>query len=118
MWFTENAWPPMFFAALGALVCFGLWNANSRNLYFVYGGSLFLGVTGGSIYAVERAIVTEGERLQDEVVQFCDQFRKRDPKTLDHFSDLAPEWKTVCQSGDGDGRNPGRFEADGLPDDV
>ena len=94
MWFTENPWPPMLLAALCAAVCFGLWNVDRRNLFFVL-ALAFLGMSGG-IYAVERAIVTEGERLQDEVVQLCEQFRRRDPKTLDHFSDSTPELKAIC----------------------
>ncbi len=93
MWFTENPWPPMLIACFGALICFGLWNADRRNLYFFL-AMAFLGMTGG-IYAVERVIVTEGERLQDDVAMLCHQFQHRDPKTLDHFSDTAPEWKTL-----------------------
>lgn len=96
MWFTENPWPPMLAAGLAALVCFGLWNSDRRNVYFIL-MLTFLGMTGG-IYAVERAIVTEAELLQSSVVEMCDEFRRRDPKTLDHFSDNAPEWKSVCQT--------------------
>src|SRR4051812_22021397 len=96
VWFTENPWPPMLVAGLAALVCFGLWNTERRNLYF-FMMLAFLGMTGG-IYAVERAIVTEGERLQYSVVEMCDHFRRKDPETLDYFSDSAPEWKSVCRT--------------------
>lgn len=96
MWFTENPWPPMLIAVFGALACLGLWNSNRRNLYFILAVS-FLGMTCG-IYAVERAIVTPGERLQQQVALMCDQFRRHDPKTLDHFSESASEWKAICQS--------------------
>jgi hypothetical protein len=94
MWFTENPWPPMLLAGLGSLVCFGLWNSDRRNIYFIL-GLLLLAMTG-VIYVVERAIVTEGEKLQLQVALLCDQFRKRDMAALDHFSSTAPELKATC----------------------
>lgn len=96
MWIAENPWPAMIVASLAALVCFGLWKNDRRQLYFNLAVA-FLCMTGG-IYAVERAIVTEGERLQQDVVQLCDQFRHKDLKVLDHFSDSAPELKELCKS--------------------
>ena len=86
----------MLLAGLGSLVCFGLWNSNRRNLYFV-SAIACLGIAG-LVYAVERAIVTDGEKIQGEVVQLCDQFRKRDPATLDHFSATAPDLKSLCKT--------------------
>ena len=96
MWFTENPWPPMLVSAIAALTCLGIWNNDQRKQYFLL-ACAFLAMTGG-IYAVERAIVTEGERLQDSVVELSQQFRQRDLKALDHFSDSVPEWKSVCQT--------------------
>lgn len=96
MWFTENPWPPMILAGLGALICYGLWNNDRRNLYFIL-TFVFLAMTG-IIYAVERAIVTDGEKLHQEVVVLCDQFRKRDPATLSHFSATASDLKALCQT--------------------
>ena len=95
MWFTENAWPPMLLAGLGSLVCFGLWNSDRRNLYLI-SAIVCLGIVG-VVYAVERAIVTDGEKVQGDVAQLCDQFRKRDPAALDHFSANAPELKALCK---------------------
>jgi hypothetical protein len=95
MWFTENPWPPMLLASLGALIFLGVWNSDRRSLYFVL-ALVCLGLTG-VFYAVERAIVTDGEKLQAQVVQLCDQFRKRDPATLDHFSSTAPDLKSLCK---------------------
>lgn len=95
MWFTENAWPPMFIAGLCALVFFGMWSADRRNLYFFLGvGSL--GMIGGA-FVLERLILTDGERLQLNVSQLCDEFRRRDPLTLNHFSDTAPDLKEMVQ---------------------
>ena len=96
MWFTENPWPPMLLAGLASLVCFGLWNSDRRNLYLV-SAFVLLGIVG-AVYAVERAIVTDGEKLQSEIAQLCDQFRKRDPATLDHFSATATDLKALCKT--------------------
>jgi len=95
MWFTENAWPPMLICALGAVVFFGIWNSDRRNLYLIMG--LVSLAMIGVVYGVERAIVTDGEKLQIQVTQLCDQFRRREPVALDHFSVSAPELKTLCQ---------------------
>ncbi len=95
MWFTETAWPPMLIAGLGALVCFGLWNTDRQKLYLVLGIVCLLAI--GTIYAVERSIVTEGERVQAIVAQMCVEFQKRQPATFDHFSASVPEWKDVCK---------------------
>ena len=96
MWFTENPWPPMLFAGLSAVVCFGMWNSDRRNRHLFW--ALAMLCVTGAIYAVERVIVTDGEKLQDDVILLCDQFRKRDPATLDHFSANALELRALCKS--------------------
>ena len=96
MWFTENPWPPMLIAGLCALICVALWNAD-RNGRYLIGAIICLLLTGG-LYAVERAVVTEGERLQGDVSQMCNQFRRQQPETLDHFSESATELRALCES--------------------
>ncbi|MBC8116786.1 MAG: hypothetical protein H7062_20515 [Candidatus Saccharimonas sp.] len=96
MWFTENAWPPMLIAGLAALVCLALWNSNRRRLHLVAAFVCLLLCAG--FYFLERAIVTEGERLQQIVVSLCDDFRnKRVAETVNYFSDAAPELKVFVQ---------------------
>jgi hypothetical protein len=96
MWFTENPWPPMLLAGVGALLFFGLWNNNRRKLYGLCAVACL--VMTGVIYAVERVIVTDGEKLQAQVALLCDQFRRRDPATLEQFSATAPDLKLMCAS--------------------
>ncbi|MEK6262886.1 MAG: hypothetical protein AABP62_30170 [Planctomycetota bacterium] len=98
MWFTENAWPPMLIAGLAALVCLALWNSNRRRRHLVAAFVCLLLCPG--FYFLERAIVTEGERLQQVVVSLCDDFRnKRVAETVNYFSDAAPELKVQALSG-------------------
>lgn len=91
MWFTENAWPPMLIAGLAALVCLAMWNSNRRGLHLVAALGCLLLCAG--FYFLERAIVTEGERLQKIVVALCDDFRNKRPATLNYFSNAAPALK-------------------------
>ena len=94
MWFTENAWPPMLIAGLAALVCLAMWNSNRRGLHLVAALGCLLLCAG--FYFLERAIVTEGERLQKIVVSLCDDFRhKRVAETLNHFSNAALKEKAL-----------------------
>ncbi len=92
MWFTENAWPPMLIAGLAALVCLALWNSNRRGIHLV--AALVCLLLCAGFYFLERAIVTEGERLQQVVVSLCNDFRnKRVAETVNHFSNAAPGLK-------------------------
>lgn len=93
MWFTENAWPPMLIAGLAALVCLALWNSNRRGLHLA--AALVCLLLCAGFYFLERAIVTEGERLQQIVVSLCNDFREKDPATGGYFSKAAPEYKAL-----------------------
>ena len=91
MWFTENAWPPMLIAGLAALVCLAMWNSNRRGVLLAAAVGCLLLCVG--FFFLERAIVTEGERLQMIVVSLCDDFRNKRPATLNYFSNTAPVLK-------------------------
>ncbi len=91
MWFTENAWPPMLIAGLTALVFLAMWNSNRRGLHLL--AALVCLLLAGGFFLLERAIVTEGERLQMIVVSLCDDFRNKRPATLNYFSNGAPALK-------------------------
>lgn len=91
MWFSENPWPPMIIAAVLAAVFLLMWNANRRGLHLVLVAVFVL--LGVGFYFLEQAIVTEGERLQQRVVQLCEDFRDKKPAVLDYVSDTAPQIK-------------------------
>lgn len=96
MWFTEDPWPPMLACGLGALLAVAFWSSSRRAVHLLVALGLLL--FGGVLYLVEQAIVTPGEQVEAQVVQLCDQFRRKDPATLDHFSATAPELKLMCQA--------------------
>lgn len=84
MWFTEDAWTPMALLAVGAIICLGLWNTSRRTGYLFAAGGLLLGC--GGAWVVERAVVTDREQLEVLVQNLCDDFRRKDRRTLDYFS--------------------------------
>jgi hypothetical protein len=77
VWFTENPWPPMVISGLIAFVFVVMWSSNRRGLHLML--AAVFGLLVGAIYLAERAIVTEGERLQERVVHLCEDFRKKSP---------------------------------------
>lgn len=93
MWFTENPWPPMLIAGLAALVCVALWNSGQRRVYLLLAAVCAL--LCGGFYYLERAIVTEGEKLQALTVKLCEDFQKKDATVVRYFSDTAPELKLL-----------------------
>jgi hypothetical protein len=96
MWFTEDPWPPMLACGLGALLAVAFWSSTKRAIHLLVAAGLL--VLGGVFYVVEQVIVTPGEQIERQVVELCDQFRRKDPATLDHFSNTAPELKLLCQT--------------------
>ena len=93
MWFTENAWPPKFIAGLSGLILLAVWNSNRRARYLIAAAICLMACVG--FYFLERAIVTEGEKLQQIVVSLCDDFRHKRQATLSYISDAAPQLKLM-----------------------
>lgn len=93
MWLTENPWPPILIAGVLALIFLAVWNSSRRSLFLLL--SLACGASCVGIYFLERAIVTEGERLQQRVVQLCEDFRDKKPVVLDYVSDSKPALKLL-----------------------
>lgn len=96
MWFTENPWPPIFILAILACVLGAAWLSQRRGIWLI-GAALALGGCG-AIFFVERGIVTEGERVETNVLQLVSAFQKKDrPATLAFFSKQAPKWRDVAE---------------------
>ncbi|MEX0717688.1 MAG: nuclear transport factor 2 family protein [Planctomycetaceae bacterium] len=87
-WFTETPWPPIVVAGLFAAFAFIGWMGTRRGMYLVAVGVIAAACVG--IFYVERAIVTEGEVVEQHVRDLADAFRRKDPTaTLEHFSAQA-----------------------------
>ncbi len=95
MWFTEDPWPPMLFCGVGILIGLGMWASSKRVLHLgIMFASLFL---AAGIFFVEQLIVTPSELVEQQVVRLCDEFRRKQPAALDHFSPNAPELRAMAE---------------------
>ena len=122
MWFTETPWPPVIiFSVFGALL-FILWSTRQRGVYLL--GILFLALAAGIVVFVERAIVTEAERVEAalyELTATVQRESKSKPKdaallkTLAFISTKAPGLRRSRSLRDEVSRAIGRVE---IEDDV
>lgn len=92
MWFTENSWQPMLLFTLIALG-FGItWSKRLQTRYLIL-MIVSIGLAGATWF-VERAIVTERERVYDSVVGMTHAFQKRQlEETVGYVSMQAPDLK-------------------------
>lgn len=113
MWFTETPWPPILFCAVLGALSLAAWRAQGQNRYLL-GLPLFL-ILGVAIYAIERAVVTERERVEIALDGLIGVFQKEcetnssvlramtsptELKTLDFISSAAMDvrqkvWTTL-----------------------
>jgi hypothetical protein len=98
MWFTESAWPPIIVLALFALVMGGLWLSQRRGIWLIAAAVALVGCF--AVYYVEQAIVTESERIEQNVFDLTRAVcRKDEAKTLSYISKQAPELRDVAIRG-------------------
>jgi hypothetical protein len=76
MWFTETPWPPFAICSVVAAIFFAQWyvHRRPRQLYL----SLTFLAVGGLVIVVERLIVTESERVANNVYELAHAFQKGD----------------------------------------
>lgn len=70
MWFTETPWPPIVILVTVAAVLAGLWTKNPRKSTLL--GVVVLLIASLGVYVVERQIVTESERVEENVQSMVD----------------------------------------------
>ena len=87
-WFTEEPWYPLLGCVLALLALGGLWRTTPNPVYLkAMAGVVFAAVV---VIVVERAIVTEAERIDEGVRDMVAAFRRQDvDRTLSHISAAA-----------------------------
>lgn len=95
MWFTEDAWTPMALLAVGAVICLGLWNTSRRKGYLLAAAGFVLAC--GGAWVVEKSVVTDREQLELLVQNLCDDFRRKDRRTLDYFAAQAEPLREMAE---------------------
>jgi ketosteroid isomerase-like protein len=90
MWFTETPWPPIFLLGIVACVLLALWYSQKRAVWLF--GVIVVVASCVAIYFIEQAIVTDAERVEENVRQLVAAFQRKDRQaTLSHFSVGARE---------------------------
>jgi hypothetical protein len=95
MWLTENPWPPMVLLGLVAAALAWVWVARRRGAMLIGAIAALLGCV--AVYYIERAIVTDAERLEADLYRLVSAFQHKDREgTLSMISQQAPEWRTMA----------------------
>jgi hypothetical protein len=93
-WFTENPWPPIIILAIVTVVCVAAWTSQKRGIWLVAG--LLAVVAAVIVFVVERAIVTDAERVGQSVHDLAAAFQRKDRDgTLSFISLQAPELRVL-----------------------
>lgn len=95
MWFTETAWPPIIAAVSLGLVFGMLWLDRQQSRYLAAIGLCL--VFGGGAWLVDRAVVTERERVEQSLADLANAFQQRDTAGVeDAISARAPDLQKLA----------------------
>jgi len=85
MWFTEDPLPPiMLFVIIGAALAFV---AHSQQKPRLYVAAIFMGILCGLTFFIDRAVVTEREKIEASIYDLARAFQQKDVAgTLNYFS--------------------------------
>lgn len=96
-WFTENPWPPIVILGLIAAGCLAVWSSQKSGKWLV--GALAAAAGAVVVYLVAQSVVTEGERVAQQIHALAEAFTKKDhDRTLSFFSPQALEWRAQCET--------------------
>ncbi|MBI3866128.1 MAG: nuclear transport factor 2 family protein [Planctomycetia bacterium] len=96
-WLSENAWPLIIFLGLVAAACVAVWSSQKRGRWLI--GAVAAAAAAVVVFFVERQIVTESERVAEQVHQLVDAFTKKDrDRTLAFFSAQARDLRANCET--------------------
>jgi hypothetical protein len=94
-WFTETPWPPIVILGIGGCVFLAVWAAQKRGMWLV--GAALMVVAAVAVYSIERAYVTEGERVEKSVYDVTSAFQRKDrERVLSFFAVQAPDLRETA----------------------
>jgi hypothetical protein len=97
-WLTENPWPPIFILAIAACVMVAVWTSQKRGAWLV--GALTAVIAAAAVFFIEKAIITEGERIEKHVRDLVEAFVRGDrERVVSYFSAKAPELRALALRG-------------------
>jgi ketosteroid isomerase-like protein len=97
-WLTENPWPPIFILGIAACVMVAVWTSQKRGAWLV--GALTAVIAAAAVFFVEKAVITEGERVEQHVRDLVEAFVRGDrDRVVSFFSARAPELNALAVRG-------------------
>jgi hypothetical protein len=97
-WLTENPWPPIFILAIAACVMVAVWTSQKRGAWLI--GAVTAVIAALAVFFVEKAIITEGERVEQHVRELVEAFVRGDrERVVSFFSAKAPELRSLALRG-------------------
>ncbi|HXY32622.1 MAG TPA: nuclear transport factor 2 family protein [Planctomycetaceae bacterium] len=97
MWFTETPWPPFFICSILSAVFFAQWYLHRRPRQLQL--SLAFLALGGIVIIVERLIVTESERVENNVYALAHAFETGDgDRCAEFFSEHDDKERDLVRS--------------------
>jgi len=96
MWLIENPWPVVVIGVAAALGGLFLWSRRRQGKYlFASAGMLLL---CGAVFLVDAAVVTESERVSEQVRELCYAFQRNEVDgACGYFSANAPELQEIVR---------------------
>jgi hypothetical protein len=74
MWFVETPWPPIIISLVLSAVFFSRWNQKRKRISLVI--AIVLLVLSPGIYLIEQNIVTEKEKLEENIYELSHAFQQ------------------------------------------
>ncbi|MBX3444597.1 MAG: hypothetical protein KF774_19510 [Planctomyces sp.] len=95
MWFTEAAWPPiLILAAIAGVALILAWERRQSRFTMIAAGCVLAAV---AVWFIERAIVTERERVEQHLVELVRDFEAgRSEAVLDAITTQSPELRALA----------------------
>src|SRR5262245_44445066 len=97
-WLTENHWPLIFILGLAACFMMAVWTSQKHAGWLL--GALTAVIAAVAVFFVEKAIITEGERVERQVRDLVEAFVRGDrDRVVSFFSAKAPELRSLALRG-------------------
>jgi hypothetical protein len=94
-WFTETPWPPIFILGIAAALLLAIWSSQKQGSWLI--GAVILCMAAVAVFFVERAIFTEAERVEQNILDLTAAFQRKDrERTLSFFSMQAPDLRDMA----------------------
>jgi ketosteroid isomerase-like protein len=94
-WFTETPWPLIVILGIAACACLAVWTSQKRGIWLI--AVAILAADAVAVFVIEKSVVTEAERVEQQVFDLTGAFQRKDrDRVLSFFSLQAPELRKMA----------------------